>query len=108
MTNEPFIITDNLDELLAVLPPGLAAQIDEDERSQLIEVVLDLGRKPEARFTDRYEYLREEVITREDLDFVESRLGEFGGDNRAGIPATDIFPIADTVIVRPDPVPLAV
>lgn len=88
MTNEPFIITDNLDELLAVLPPGLAAQIEEDERGQLIEVVLDLGRKPEARFTDRYEYLREEVITREDLDFVESRLGEFGGDNRAGIPAT--------------------
>ena len=88
MTNEPFIITDNLDELLAVLPLGLAAQIKEDERGQLIEVVLDLGRKPEARFTDRYEYLREEVITREDLDFVESRLGEFGGDNRAGIPAT--------------------
>ncbi len=88
MTNEPFIITDNLDELLAVLPPGLAAQIKEDERGQLIEVVLDLGRKPEARFTDRYEYLREEVISREDLDFVESRLGEFGGDNRAGIPAT--------------------
>ncbi len=88
MTNEPFIITDNLDELLAVLPPGLAAQIGEDERGQLIEVVLDLGRKPEARFTDRYKYLREEVISREDLDFVESRLGEFGGDNRAGIPAT--------------------
>lgn len=88
MTNEPFIITDNLDELLAVLPPGLAAQIEEDERGQLIEVVLDLGRKPEARFTDRYEYLSEQVITREDLDFVESRLGEFGGDNRAGIPAT--------------------
>ena len=88
MTNEPFIITDNLDELLAVLPPGLAAQIGQDERGQLIEVVLDLGRKPEARFTDRYKYLREEVISREDLDFVESRLGEFGGDNRAGIPAT--------------------
>ena len=88
MTNEPFIITDNLDELLAVLPLGLAAQIGEDERGQLIEVVLDLGRRPEARFTNRYEYLRQEVISREDLDFVESRLGEFGGDNRAGIPAT--------------------
>src|SRR5688572_13254845 len=88
MTNEPFIITDNLDELLAVLPPELAAQIGEDERGQLIEIVLDLGRKPEARFTDHYDYLREEVITREELDFVEARLGAFGGDNRAGIPAT--------------------
>lgn len=88
MTNEPFIITDNLDELLAVLPPELAARIGEDERGQLIEIVLDLGRKPEARFTNHYDYLREEVITREELDFVEARLGAFGGDNRAGIPAT--------------------
>ena len=88
MTNEPFIITDNLDELLAVLPPGLAAQIGVEERGQLVEIVLDLGRKPEARFTDRYAYLREEVMTREELDFVEARLGAFGGDNRAGIPAT--------------------
>lgn len=88
MTNEPFIITDNLDELLAVLPAGLAEAIPPQARGGLIEVVLDLGRKPEARFTDRYEYLRDEVITRQDLDCVESRLGEFGGDNRAGIPAT--------------------
>jgi stage III sporulation protein SpoIIIAA len=47
-----------------------------------------LGRSPEARFVDRYEYLREEVVTREELHWVEERLGAFGTDNRAGIPAT--------------------
>jgi len=88
MTNEPFTITDNLDELLFVLPQGLQEAITPAERPGLIEIVLDLGRKPEARFVDRYHYLREEPISREDLDFVEARLGAFGNDNRAGIPAT--------------------
>jgi len=72
------------------LPDGLADAVAPEERANLIEIVLDLGRKPEARFADssRFTYLREEPITREDLDYVEARLGAFGGDNRAGIPAT--------------------
>src|SRR4028118_1718638 len=88
MTTEPRTITDNLDELLAVLPDGLDQTIAPQDRADLIEIVLDLGRKPEARFTNHGVYLREEPITREDLDQVESRLGAFGDDNRAGIPAT--------------------
>jgi stage III sporulation protein SpoIIIAA len=88
MTIEPRTITDNLDELLAVLPNGLARSIAPEARPDLVEIVLDLGRRPEARFVDRYEYLREEVVTREELHWVEERLGAFGTDNRAGIPAT--------------------
>jgi stage III sporulation protein SpoIIIAA len=88
MTTEPRTITDNLDELLAVLPNGLARSIAPEARPDLVEIVLDLGRRPEARFVDRYEYLREEVVTREELHWVEERLGAFGTDNRAGIPAT--------------------
>ncbi|HVF10849.1 MAG TPA: R3H domain-containing nucleic acid-binding protein [Abditibacteriaceae bacterium] len=90
MITEPYVVTDNLDELLAVLPDGLKEAVAPEERADLIEIVLDLGRKPEARFADssRFTYLREEPITREDLDYVEARLGTFGGDNRAGIPAT--------------------
>lgn len=88
MTTEAYTITDNLDDLLAVLPNGLKNKIAPDDRPGLIEIVLDLGRKPEARFADRYEYLREEVVTRDELDFVESKLGAFGDDNRAGLPAT--------------------
>lgn len=88
MTHEAYTITDNLDDLLAVLPDGLKNQIAPDDRGRLIEIVLDLGRKPEARFADRYEYLRMEPVTREELNFVESKLGAFGDDNRAGLPAT--------------------
>ena len=88
MTTEAYTIIDNLDDLLAVLPSGLKEKIAEDEREHLIEIVLDLGRKPEARFSGRYEYLREAPVTREELDFVESKLGAFGDDNRAGLPAT--------------------
>ena len=84
---EPHIVTDNLAELLDILPTDLKAAISPEERSQLIEIVLDLGRQPEARFS-RTAYLRENPVTREELDGVEARFGAFGDDNRAGLPAT--------------------
>ena len=82
------VITDNLDELLAILPAELSEAIAPQERPDLLEIVLDLGRRPEARYVGRYEYLREGVVTREELDAIESKLGAFGDDNRAGLPAT--------------------
>jgi stage III sporulation protein SpoIIIAA len=88
MTTETRTITDNLDELLGVLPPDLQKAIAPDDRPNLIEIVLDLGRKPEARLPGRFVYLREEPVTRDELQWVEKRLGAFGNDNRAGIPAT--------------------
>ncbi len=88
MNTELRTITDNLDELLAVLPSGLANAIAPEDRPQLIEIVLDLGRRPEARYSNRFEYLREEPVHRDELRHVEERLGAFGGDNRAGIAAT--------------------
>ena len=46
-------ITDNLDLLLDVLPAHLRAALERrPDLDQLLEVVLDLGRKPEARFPD--------------------------------------------------------
>ena len=86
--HEPHIITDNLDELLAILPADLCAAISPEERPNLIEIVLDLGRKPEARFVGRTQYLRDGVVSREELDSIEANLGAFGDDNRAGLPAT--------------------
>ena len=88
MSTELRTITDNLDELLAVLPSGLANAIATEDRPQLLEIVLDLGRRPEARYANRFEYLRDEVVQRDELRWVEDRSGAFGGDNRAGIPAT--------------------
>ncbi len=54
----------------------------------LVEVVLDLGRPPEARFPDDFVFLSDHPVTYEDLAHVSSRLSPFGSDNRAGIELT--------------------
>jgi stage III sporulation protein SpoIIIAA len=85
-------ITDNLEDLLAVLPPGIFSDVlsldSSDARGELIEIVLDLGRFPEARFQDREVYLSQSEVTREDIAYVAERIGRFGDDNRAGIERT--------------------
>src|SRR5690606_30262606 len=82
-------IVDNLEQLLDVLPPDIRdVLIGMDNLSELLEIVLDLGRRPEARFPDGFVYLSEEPVTREDIDYVVRRVGEFGDDNRAGIERT--------------------
>ena len=82
-------ITDDLDVLLAVLPPHLADAIRQSNRStELLEVVLDLGRMPDARFVAHEMNLSQQEITRYELDYVVQRIGEFTTDNRAGIERT--------------------
>jgi stage III sporulation protein SpoIIIAA len=84
-------VTDNLDQLLDILPPPLRAEFDvEGMTDGLIEIVLDLGRDAEARFSDgRVVWLGEgRPVTTEDIDFVTARLSPFGKDNRAGIERT--------------------
>ncbi|GIX48887.1 MAG: single-stranded DNA-binding protein [Candidatus Tectimicrobiota bacterium] len=78
-----------LDLLLAVLPPRLRELLRaHPQRDALLEVVLDLGRLPEARFADHMEVLSAEPVSRADLDHVVARVGTFGKDNRAGIERT--------------------
>ena len=82
-------ITSDLDALLEVLPPPLREAIrKENHGDDLLEVVMDLGRPPEARFVDREVTLSRQETTREDLDFVVSRVSEFTTDNRSGIERT--------------------
>ncbi|MBE2235665.1 MAG: AAA family ATPase, partial [Anaerolinea sp.] len=82
-------ITDDLDVLLNVLPPEIRAALQESGRGDnLLEVVMDLGRVPEARFTDGETILRPREIDQVDLDFVVERIGQFTSDNRAGIERT--------------------
>ena len=72
-----------------VLPPHIREAISRQDRMEsLIEVVLDLGRQPEARYPGEARYLTDSLATREDLQYVESRVGRFTRDNRAGIEAT--------------------
>ena len=82
-------VTDDLDLLLQVMPPRVREVIEaKPHRADLLEVVLDLGRPPEARFPDRGEVLSPEPVSRADLDTVVERVGRFGKDNRAGIERT--------------------
>ena len=88
---EPFehAVTDNLEDLLSVLPPHVAQRVrDQGDRGQLLEIVLDLGRRPEARYVGREVLLGDGDVTRSDLEHVASRIGRFGEDNRAGIERT--------------------
>jgi len=83
------IITDNLDLLLEVLPPHLREHLTaQPDLDMLLEVVLDLGRQPEARYPGRVAALSEEPVAADDLDYVVHRVGRFGDDNRAGIERT--------------------
>src|SRR5438132_12490005 len=82
-------ITDNLDLLRKVLPPTVGGALQQQaDLDTLLEVVLDLGRRPEARFPGRVLYLNEEYVGHEDIRSVTSRVGAFGKDNRAGIERT--------------------
>jgi len=82
-------VTDDLDQLLEVLPPHICDPLEDlPERRDLLEVVLDLGREPEARLPGREVLLSTHAVTEEDIDYVVQRIGAFGDDNRAGIERT--------------------
>jgi stage III sporulation protein SpoIIIAA len=83
-------ITDDLQKLLDIFPPQIRQVLEQHpQRDNLIEVVLDLGRRPEARFLDEHaEYLSDTLVTREQIDYCIDRVGRFGTDNRAGIEQT--------------------
>lgn len=82
-------IVDDLDALLDILPPSVSGPLRQShDLADLLEVVMDLGRRPEARFPAHEVVLTEEDVTQEDLDYVASRISEFGEDNRAGIERT--------------------
>ncbi len=82
-------ITDDLDALLQVLPAPIEQAVRAANQGEdLLEIIMDLGRLPEARFVDHEVVLSQKEVTEEDLNYVISRIGQFTGDNRAGIERT--------------------
>ncbi len=80
---------DDLGALFASLPPEIVAAVHElPDKEALIEVVLDLGRRPEARFPDSETTLLDREISEADIAHVVDHIGTFGDDNRAGIERT--------------------
>ncbi len=82
-------ITDDLHALMAVLPARIVDAVKTANNSEnLLEIILDLGRLPMARFVDRELELSKEEVVRADIEHVVSRIGEFDADNRAGLERT--------------------
>jgi stage III sporulation protein SpoIIIAA len=79
----------DIDALLSVLPPHIYQAVRRSERAnELLEIVMDLGREPEARFLNGEIVLSNSPVSLEDVEHVISRVGSFGEDNRAGIERT--------------------
>lgn len=82
-------ISEDLNKLLENLPFFVQVTLeDHPNKDQLIEIVMDLGRRPEARFTTGPEYLSQKIISWQDLDYTTKRISKFSNDNRAGIERT--------------------
>jgi stage III sporulation protein SpoIIIAA len=78
-----------LDLLLDVLPQHISERVRElDDSENLLEIVMDLGRLPKARFVAREVVLSDQEITYEDIQSITADISEFDADNRAGIERT--------------------
>lgn len=80
--------TDDLSLLLTKLPKPLQRELENLPHEGLVEIILDLGRPPQVRYTDRVADLSDQPISLDDLASVVHAIGEFGDDNRAGIEGT--------------------
>ena len=82
-------IHTDLQKLLDKLPIFIKEYIKQHpNREKIVEIVLDLGRRPEVRFPTGSEYLSKKTISWNDLDYVTKRISTFNNENRAGIEFT--------------------
>jgi stage III sporulation protein SpoIIIAA len=82
-------ITDDIHLLKRVLPMHITYAIEElGHENDLIEVVMDMGRLPTARYIDGEIELSDKEVSRKDLDDMTARIGTFDADNRAGMERT--------------------
>ncbi len=83
------VVVDDLTALLEGIPAHIRESLERHtQQPDLLEIVLDLGRQPEARFPGAEIILSERSVTQADIDYVIQRIGAFGDDNRAGIERT--------------------
>lgn len=83
------LIADDLEKLLSILPDFIQKPLAlHPYKKFLIEVVMDLGRRPEARFPNGPHYLSINNISWYDLDYCIKKIPQFSGDNRSGIECT--------------------
>jgi stage III sporulation protein SpoIIIAA len=82
-------VDEDLDKLIETLPSFFNSHIEKHtSKDKIIEIVMDLGRRPEVRFSHGPEYLSQKFISWQDLDYTTKRIGKFSTENRAGIERT--------------------
>ncbi len=83
------LVQEEMERLLEILPPRVKSSlVTQENLDDLLEVVLDLGRLPEARFPSGDVILDDREISRDDLEYLVKQIGDFGDDNRAGMERT--------------------
>jgi len=81
--------SEDLEKLIENLPFFLQEHLNQHpSKDQLIEIILDLGRRPAARFVSGSEYLSRKIISWQDIDYITKRISKFSNENRAGIERT--------------------
>ncbi|GAA0165263.1 hypothetical protein LIER_20709 [Lithospermum erythrorhizon] len=89
--NTDLVLDDDIHALLQILPLDLQDRLYNDGKlAQLVEVILDLGRPPQACYfgDSGRQNLRDTEVSPKELEYAQNAIGEFGLDNRAGIAAT--------------------
>jgi stage III sporulation protein SpoIIIAA len=82
-------VNNDLEKLIENLPFFLQEHLNQHaNKDKLIEIVLDLGRRPEARFVSGTEYLSQKIVSWQDIDYMTKRISKFSNENRAGIERT--------------------
>jgi stage III sporulation protein SpoIIIAA len=76
---------NDIDLLLAVLPPELRGDVEPD---RLLEIVADIGRPLEFRYPEGSTYITDVIVDEAFLKQSLSSVTQFGPDNRAGINGT--------------------
>lgn len=89
MNINEFNNSKDLDKLLSIFPPDIQQNLNEhSQKDSVLEIVLDLGKRAEARFLGATEYISKRNVSWQDLDYTVRRIGKFNDDNRAGIEKT--------------------
>ena len=79
----------DLNKLLEKLPFFVKNHVNQHpQKNKIIEIVIDLGRRPEARFSTGPEYLSQKIISWQDIDYITKKISKFSNENRAGIELT--------------------
>nr|YP_010283005.1 hypothetical protein MKT70_pgp030 [Nitzschia ovalis]ULD15769.1 hypothetical protein [Nitzschia ovalis] len=82
-------LSNDLEKLIENLPFFLQEKLKKyNSRHQIIEIILDLGRRPEARFISGPKYLSQKIVSWQDIDYITKRISKFSSENRAGIERT--------------------